>query len=173
MVVCVAEELSFSRAAEKLFVSQPAISKQIQQMERELGVALFKRDRHQVELTPAGTACLPLFQQMKRDYERVQRIARRFDTDVQGSVGIAYPNVTTLSLLSQTLSALREQFPLLHKEDQKSSAPKECNSNEAEVFYTCANQKVTLPKPTLFPLALSNSAMLSPTIFSGSSVSTA
>lgn len=43
MVVCVAEELSFSRAAEKLFVSQPAISKQIQQMERELGVALFKR----------------------------------------------------------------------------------------------------------------------------------
>lgn len=37
MVVCVAEELSFSRAAEKLFVSQPAISKQIQQMERELG----------------------------------------------------------------------------------------------------------------------------------------
>ena len=89
MVVCVAEELSFSRAAEKLFVSQPAISKQIQQMERELGVALFKRDRHQVELTPAGAACLPLFQQMKRDYERVQRIARRFDTDVQGSVGIA------------------------------------------------------------------------------------
>lgn len=75
MVVCVAEELSFSRAAEKLFVSQPAISKQIQQMERELGVALFKRDRHQVELTPAGAACLPLFQQMKRDYERVQRIA--------------------------------------------------------------------------------------------------
>lgn len=54
MVVCVAEELSFSRAAEKMFVSQPAISKQIQQMERELGVALFKRDRHQVELTPAG-----------------------------------------------------------------------------------------------------------------------
>ena len=122
MVVCVAEELSFSRAAEKLFVSQPAISKQIQQMERELGVALFKRARHQVELTPAGAACLPLFQQMKRDYERVQRIARRFDTDVQGSVGIAYPNVTTLSLMSQTLSALREKFPLLHAQPVKMPA---------------------------------------------------
>lgn len=108
MVVCVAEELSFSRAAEKLFVSQPAISKQIQQMERELGVALFKRDRHQVELTPAGAACLPLFQQMKRDYERVQRIA--------------YPNVTTLSLMSQTLSALREKFPLLHAQPVKMPA---------------------------------------------------
>ena len=56
MFVCVAEELSFSRAAEKLFVSQPAISKQIQQMERELGVTLLKRDRHQVRLTPAGAA---------------------------------------------------------------------------------------------------------------------
>ena len=302
MVVCVAEEQSFSRAAEKLFVSQPAISKQIQQMERELGVALFKRDRHQVELTPAGAACLPLFQQMKRDYERVQRIARRFDTDVQGSVGIAYPNVTTLSLMSQTLSALREKFPLLHAQPVKMPAlqllqslddgtvsmaivfhemirnrtdlayvllrrgrmsalvPKthelasrpyldyatlrsyslilhEMSANQLEMtgmlaelsahgidyhtcrrekrarydachqgdcaadraaprapkikkiknpppqrnaipmrrrfFYTCANQKVTLPKPTLFPLALSNSAMLSPTIFSGSSVSTA
>ena len=112
--VAVAEELSFSRAAERLFVSQPAITRQIQQLEKELGVALLDRDRHQVSLTSAGTACLPLFRQMLGDWERVRRIAHRFDTDVQGEVRVAYPNITTLSLLSDVTGTLKKRHPLLN-----------------------------------------------------------
>lgn len=111
--VCVAQELNFSRAAEKLFLTQPAISKQILQLERELGVTLLHRSRHQVKLTQAGAACLPLMQQMKQDYERLQRVVRRFDTDVQGEVRIAYPNVTALFSLTAAICALREQYPQL------------------------------------------------------------
>ena len=111
--VCVAQELSFSRAAEKLFLTQPAISKQIQQLEREMGVTLLERDRHQVHLTTAGSACLPLMQQMKQDYERLLRVVRRFDIDVQGEVRVAYPNVTALSFLTPAIFALREQYPQL------------------------------------------------------------
>ncbi|MBY8882593.1 LysR family transcriptional regulator [Actinacidiphila acidipaludis] len=55
----VAEELHFTRAAERLYVSQPALSKQIRSLERQLGIALFVRDRHGVVLTAAGTALLP------------------------------------------------------------------------------------------------------------------
>ncbi|MGV9268946.1 LysR family transcriptional regulator [Kitasatospora sp. NPDC003701] len=55
----VAEELSFTRAAERLFVSQPALSKQIRMLERQLGVVLFERDRRTVRLTAAGEALLP------------------------------------------------------------------------------------------------------------------
>ncbi|GAA0588101.1 LysR family transcriptional regulator [Streptomyces crystallinus] len=55
----VAEELSFTRAAEKLFVSQPALSKQIRMLERQLGAELFHRDRRGVRLTPVGQALLP------------------------------------------------------------------------------------------------------------------
>ncbi|MFI6279226.1 LysR substrate-binding domain-containing protein [Streptomyces sp. NPDC050988] len=57
--ISVAEELSFTRAAERLFVSQPALSKQIRMLERQLGVVLFERDRRTVRLTAVGEALLP------------------------------------------------------------------------------------------------------------------
>ncbi|GAA2074599.1 LysR family transcriptional regulator [Streptomyces albiaxialis] len=57
--VAVAEESHFTRAAERLYVSQPALSKQIRMLERQLGAELFVRDRQGVRLTPAGSALLP------------------------------------------------------------------------------------------------------------------
>ncbi|BAC68481.1 LysR family transcriptional regulator [Streptomyces avermitilis] len=55
----VAEELSFTRAAERLFISQPALSKQIRMLEKQLGAVLFERDRRTVRLTAVGKALLP------------------------------------------------------------------------------------------------------------------
>ena len=57
--VAVADTLNFSRAAESLYVSQSALSKQISELEQELGVALFDRDRRSVALTSAGQLLLP------------------------------------------------------------------------------------------------------------------
>lgn len=57
--VAVAEELHFTRAAERLYVSQPALSKQVRALERQLGVELFRRDPQGVTLTGAGEALLP------------------------------------------------------------------------------------------------------------------
>lgn len=57
--ILVAEELGFTRAAERLFVSQPALSKQIRMLEKQLGVVLFERDRRTVRLTAVGEALLP------------------------------------------------------------------------------------------------------------------
>jgi DNA-binding transcriptional LysR family regulator len=55
----VAEDLHFTRAAERLFISQPALSKQIRMLERQLGAPLFDRGRDGVQLTPVGHALLP------------------------------------------------------------------------------------------------------------------
>jgi DNA-binding transcriptional LysR family regulator len=56
--VAVAEELNFSRAAERLFLGQQAVSKSVAQLERELGVELLERTTREVRLTPAGAALL-------------------------------------------------------------------------------------------------------------------
>jgi DNA-binding transcriptional LysR family regulator len=70
--VTVAEECHFTRAAERLFVSQPALSKQIRQLERDLRATLFNRDRRAVTLTAAGAALLPAAQGMLRDWDEAQ-----------------------------------------------------------------------------------------------------
>jgi DNA-binding transcriptional LysR family regulator len=57
--VVVAEHLHFTRAAEALFISQPALSKQVRVLETHLRTPLFERDRREVRLTPAGAALLP------------------------------------------------------------------------------------------------------------------
>ncbi|RZS45220.1 LysR family transcriptional regulator [Herbihabitans rhizosphaerae] len=57
--VAVAEDLHFTHAAERLYVSQPSLSKQVRSLERHLGVPLFDRDNREVRLTEAGAALLP------------------------------------------------------------------------------------------------------------------
>ncbi|MGI5205024.1 LysR family transcriptional regulator [Spirillospora sp. CA-108201] len=71
--VAVAEELSFTRAAERLFVSQPALSKQIRQLEEQLRVRLLDRDRRGVALTAAGRALLASAGETLRAWDEAQR----------------------------------------------------------------------------------------------------
>jgi DNA-binding transcriptional LysR family regulator len=73
--VAVAEELHFSRAAERLHVSQPALSKQVRQLEGELHFPLFRRDRRRVELTAAGTALLPAARRLVAEWDESFREA--------------------------------------------------------------------------------------------------
>ena len=68
--VAVAEDLHFTRAAERLFISQPALSKQIRMLERQLGAPLFDRGREGVRLTPVGEALLPHARQVLAAWDR-------------------------------------------------------------------------------------------------------
>lgn len=92
--VAVAEHLHFTRAAEELFVSQPALSKQIRALEERLRVPLFERDRREVRLTGAGQALLPAARTILRDWgaaraELAERSAEQAATLVVGmSTGV-------------------------------------------------------------------------------------
>src|SRR6516165_7866543 len=67
--VAVADELNFTRAAERLHLSQPALSKQVRGLETTLRAQLFRRDRRQVELTAAGAALLTVARGLLRDWD--------------------------------------------------------------------------------------------------------
>jgi DNA-binding transcriptional LysR family regulator len=73
--VAVAEELSFTKAAERLFISQPALSKQIRQLETALRIRLLDRDRRTVTLTEAGAELLPRARRIVADWEDAERAA--------------------------------------------------------------------------------------------------
>jgi DNA-binding transcriptional LysR family regulator len=73
----VAEELHFTRAADRLFVSQPALSKQIRALEKQLGAALLVRDRQGVALTPVGEALLPHARRMLAAWEEAWSAVQR------------------------------------------------------------------------------------------------
>ena len=74
--VAVAEDLHFRRAAERLYVAQPAVSEQVRKLEVDLGVQLFERTHRSVSLTDAGVALLEEARRMLRQTEVARQAAR-------------------------------------------------------------------------------------------------
>ncbi|MEU6036027.1 LysR family transcriptional regulator [Actinomadura sp. NPDC047616] len=77
--VTVAEDLSFTRAAQRLFVSQPSLSRQIQRLENDLGVRLFERSSREVRLTAAGERLLPEARRLVDGWQQAMRDVRVAD----------------------------------------------------------------------------------------------
>lgn len=89
--VAVADQLHFRRAAESLYVSQPALSKQIRALEDQLKVRLFERDHRSVRLTAAGEALLPHARQVLADWQSAEEAvtAATAITDATLTVGMS------------------------------------------------------------------------------------
>lgn len=87
----VAEELSFSRAASKMYLSQPALSQQIRKLEREIGVDLLWRDKRSVELTQAGKTLLPGIRDALVQVDQSIRAAREISGLGSNRLRVGYP----------------------------------------------------------------------------------
>jgi DNA-binding transcriptional LysR family regulator len=88
--VAVAEELSFTRAAERLHMAQPPLSHQIGLLENELGVVLFDRSRRAIRLTAAGRALLPEARRLLADLDQSVRMVRRVGDGAGGVLSIGF-----------------------------------------------------------------------------------
>ena len=112
--VAVAEEGHITRAAERLDIQQPPLSRQIRLIERELKVQLFRRLPRGVELTSAGLALLPEAKDMLARLDRAIESTRRAARGEQGSlcVGIA-PTAPFTRLVPKAIHAFREAFPMV------------------------------------------------------------
>lgn len=98
-VVAVAEERSFTRAAERCFVSQSALSHQIKALERELGVTLFARTNRRVDLTAAGDTFLVSARTSLDAADRAIADAVAIDGEIRGSLTIGLiPTVTAIDI---------------------------------------------------------------------------
>jgi DNA-binding transcriptional LysR family regulator len=109
--VAVAEELHFTRAAERLHVSQPALSKQIRQLERELAFKLFRRDRRRVELTRAGEALLPAARQLLSAWETSLREAARLASEEGKVLRVGFQTSVGGSLYQEITARFAERRP--------------------------------------------------------------
>lgn len=111
--VAVAEELHFTRAAERMYVSQPALSKQIRALERQLGVKLFRRDTQGVELTAAGSALLP---HARRVLEAWEEAAAAVDRARAAERSTLVVGMSTSLGRGGLLPAIRSRFTAAHPE---------------------------------------------------------
>lgn len=109
--VAVAEELHFGRAAERMLVSQPALSRQIAALEQQLDVRLFERTSRQVRLTEAGMALLIEARRALVQAERAVEIARRAGRGEVGHVRVGFLASACNSILPSVVRAFRTRYP--------------------------------------------------------------
>jgi DNA-binding transcriptional LysR family regulator len=109
--VAAAEELNFTHAADRLHVSQPPFSKQIHDLEGELGIDLFARQRKGVALTPAGKSFLVDARRILDDCETSVRKAQRISRGEIGELAIGYMSALTHEFLGKALEVWRLTAP--------------------------------------------------------------
>ncbi|MEV5555392.1 LysR substrate-binding domain-containing protein [Nonomuraea wenchangensis] len=118
--VAVAEELHFGRAAERLRMTQPPLSRHIQKLERAIGVTLLERDNRRVILTEAGRGFLEDARHMLSLVETAGDRARRIAAGASGTLRLGFTAVSAISVLGGLLRLLAERLPevdvILHEQ---------------------------------------------------------
>jgi DNA-binding transcriptional LysR family regulator len=116
----VAEELSFSRAARRLHIAQPALSRAVKQLESALGANVLERSRHHVRLTPAGAVLLRETTLLLQNFEESLQRVRRTAAGEEGELRLGYIGPPTQPFLGRLLGEYRKRYPLvaIHLEER-------------------------------------------------------
>jgi DNA-binding transcriptional LysR family regulator len=111
--VAVAEELNFSRAAERMYVAQGAVSEQVRKLERELGVRLLDRTPRSVSLTDAGTVLLPEARRVLHQADVAQLAARTARDRTMSRLRIGYMPAALPAIVPRALQRVAAAMPLV------------------------------------------------------------
>ncbi|MCM3885329.1 LysR family transcriptional regulator [Frankia sp. R82] len=109
--VAVAEEQSFTRAARRLFISQPALSKQIRQLEQSLRTVLFVRDRRTIRLTPAGEALLPHARRLTENWETALLAVSEASAQAGATVRVGFQTRIGRGLIPAVAARMNQRLP--------------------------------------------------------------
>ena len=122
----VSETRSFSRAAEALHLTQPAISKRIQTMEQSLDIRLFDRIGKSVQLTEAGQALIPAYQRILDELEESERIISNLRETTRGHLRFATSHHIGLHRLPAVLGKFAKEYPDVDLELQFMDSEQAC-----------------------------------------------
>jgi DNA-binding transcriptional LysR family regulator len=109
----VAEELHFTRAANKLFISQPPLSRQVRELEEELQVQLFERNNKRVTLTNAGKYFKEEVDALFSKLEESKETVRQIHGGISGELKIGYISSVYQSHMAEILKSMQIAFPYL------------------------------------------------------------
>jgi len=109
----VASNMSFTKAAEVLYISQPAVSKQIKKLESELSIALFERKGNTISLTPSGDKLLHYLHKVKMIQKQIQSDVEivKDQLEVKGELKIGASTTISLYVMPRILASFRKKFP--------------------------------------------------------------
>lgn len=109
--ICLYEEGSFTKAARRLNVVQPALSMQIGRLEKRLGVSLFERTPRGVAATPAGESAYRLYQPILLDLHNASQLMMELSGKVSGKIAVGIIPSITNSVLADVLSRFGAKYP--------------------------------------------------------------
>ncbi|MGO4187509.1 LysR family transcriptional regulator [Pseudarthrobacter sp. TAF60_1] len=109
--LAVAEELHFGRAAERLHLAQPPVSRTVRQLERDLGADLFIRSTRSVQLTAAGAALMTPAREILAAADRAKAGVLAADRGEAGTVKLAYAGASTHVLVGVLAREVRRVHP--------------------------------------------------------------
>ena len=109
--VTVASELHFGRAAQQLFISQPALSQQIRSLEAELGLKLLDRNSRGVQLTPEGEVFLSEAKTVVRDADRAADVARSLASGATGTLRLGHLRTMPRGLPELVIGEYQRRYP--------------------------------------------------------------
>lgn len=110
----VAEELHFRKAADRLFISQPGLSRQIKQMEQELGLELFERSNKKVYLTKAGKYLQHEVELILKNLDHTFSHTRLIDQGKEGEISFGYVGSAMQNVIPEFILKIKEEYPNIH-----------------------------------------------------------
>jgi DNA-binding transcriptional LysR family regulator len=122
-LVVLADELHFGRASKRLFVSQPALSKQIRRLEEKVGGALFTRTRRKVEITEAGRVLLAGADKVLREDEAALSLAKEAVLGRAGTLRIGFGIASVSEILPRTILRFRKTYAQVELKMRDMSTP--------------------------------------------------
>ncbi len=112
--ISVAENLNFSKAAEELFISQPAVTKHIKELENRLGISLFERKGNKVFLSKAGKLMYSHLKKIEHQYGELEYQLARLNNDFKGNLTIGASSTISQYVIPAVIAAFHSRYPKIN-----------------------------------------------------------